>query len=93
MLIFSTIFNVNVLKTYYFKEKLTILRKNLLFSFKTYYFTDELTILHCNAHLLIVSILEKFTYYYRSLYSSRTPYGSNMRIREGVGNKTDINYY
>ena len=61
MLIFSTIFNVNVLKTYYFKEKLTLF-------LRTNYFTDELTILHCNTHLLIVTILEKFTYYFRSLY-------------------------
>ena len=50
-----------MLKTYYFKNKLTIF-------LKTYYFTDELTILHCNAHLLIVTILEKFTFYFRSLY-------------------------
>ena len=57
-----------MLQTYYFKKKFTILRKNLLFSLKTYYFTDELTILYCNAHLLIVTILEKFTYYFRSLY-------------------------
>ena len=39
MLIFSTIFNVNVLKTYYFKKKLTIFLKNLLFYWRTYYFT------------------------------------------------------
>ena len=61
MLIFLTIFNLNVLKTYYFKET------NLLFFLRTYYFTDELTILHCNTHLIIVTILEKFTYYFRSL--------------------------
>ena len=32
MLIFSIIFNVNVLKTYYFKEKTYFFLKNLLFT-------------------------------------------------------------
>ena len=53
--------------------KLTILINKLTIFFKKpYYFTDDLTILHFNAHLLIVTILEKFTYYFRSLYSSDT---------------------
>ena len=63
-----------MLKTYYFK-------KNLLFSLKTYYFTDELTILHCNAHLLIVTILELYRSLFRSLYNIRYVSKSILKSR------------